>query len=179
LECNEQTAADAAALEEFKNECPVVRMQTYPLHGGILNESISTITKENVRLRRVDFEFASRDVYLAYPRSWHIVDMFMWMYVHHPLRHHTFVPTHDGIVFPMSVMCFKAEGVPEIVSLRSWLGDIFIPLIWPDLLREGMKIVIERRASVTNPESLEELFADGSYLGKDPTSLAFYKRSAK
>jgi hypothetical protein len=176
LDCNKKTTVDNSALEHFKNRCPAVRMDSYPLLGGLLNESIYEGIKENVRLRGVDFEFASRDVYLAFPSSWHIAEMFGWMYRYHPVRHHTFVPNNDGIVFDMSVICFRAEGEREIYSLRSWLGGIFIPLIWPDLLREAMKIISEIRAGLTNPQSPEELVASWSgYLCEDPKSLSFYK----
>lgn len=175
MDWDKKTAVNRAALEHFKNRCPVVRTDSYPIPQGLLSESFHEGMVGNVWLRGVDFEFGSSDVYFAFPSRWHISDMFSWMYRHHPLRHHTFVPNSDGIVFPMSAICFRAAGERETYSLRTWLGDTFIPVIWPDLLREGMKIITERRARVSNPESLEALLEDRSHLGEDPASLSFYK----
>lgn len=175
MDCNENTSVDVASLDLLVNQCPMVRTNSYPFTWGVVSESITEGVGEKVGLRRVDFELAACHVYSAFPSRERLVDLFSWMYHCHPHRHHTFVPNHDGIVFPMSVICLRAEGERQIYSLRSWLGDIFIPVVWPDLLREGMKIITERRARVSNPESLEELLADRSYLGEDPTSLSFYK----
>lgn len=177
LACNNKTTVDALALKNFANQFPMLRVHSYPLSGGLLSETI--VTKETVQKRYGEFEFAASEVHLAFPSSWHIVDMFSWMYHLHPLRHHTFAPDPNGIVFDMTVICFRAEGERAIYSLRSWLRDIFIPLVWPDLLREAMKIIAERKACLKNPESSEELLADRSYLGTDPTLLSFYKRPDK
>lgn len=162
---------DNVALDWVKGECPMIRTHSYPFSWGVLNESVTS----ELGVRCVDFEFSSPDVYLAFPRSWHLVDLFSWMYHKHPLRHHTFVPNLD-VVFNTTVIFFKAKGEREISSLRNWLVEVYVPLIWLDLQREAMKIVSEIKASLTDPESLEKLVANWSgYLCEDPKSLSFYK----
>jgi len=175
LDCNKKAAVDHVTFKHFKERCPAVRMDSYPLPGGLLNESIYEGMKGNVRMRGADFEFAARGVFLALPSRECLVRLFNWMYHCHPIRHHTYAPNDEGIVFPMSVICFRAEGERQIYSVRSWLGEIFMPMVWPDLVFEGMRIIAECRERVSNPESLEELVAAQSYFGGDPTSLSFYK----
>ncbi|MFS2023205.1 hypothetical protein [Massilia sp. CT11-137] len=175
MDCNKKAAVDHAAFKHFKERCPAVRMDSYPVPGGLLNESIYEGMKGNERLRGADFEFAARGVVLALSSHECILRLFNWLYDCHPIRHHTYAPNDDGIVFPMSIICFRAEGERQIASLRSWLGEIFMPVVWPELILEGMRIIAECKARVSNAESLEELVADRSYLGGDPTSLSFYK----
>lgn len=176
MDCNKNTIADNPALVLFKNQSPMVRTDSYPFSWGVLCESFSYGAKEEIGLRCVDFEFSARDVYLAFPSRGHLVDLFKWMYYWHPLRHQIFVPNDDGILFEMSVTAFSAKGERDIDSLRAWVVEIYIPLIWPDLLHEAMKIVMKRKARFTSPQSLEELLANRSRcLGEDPKLLSFYR----
>jgi hypothetical protein len=180
LACNKNTIVDNAALDLFKYQSPMVRTDSYPFWWGTLSESFSYGVKVKMGLRCRDFEFTARDVYLAFPSRWHLVDLFKWLYYWHPLRHHIFVPNDDGILFDMSVICFSAKDEGAIHSLRAWLVEVYIPLIWPDLLREAMKIISEIKAGLTNPQSPEELVASWSgYLCEDPKSLSFYKAPGK
>lgn len=79
-----------------------------------------------------------------------------------------------------SVIAFSAEGERDSYRLRAWLVEVYIPLIWPDLRREAMKIVSEIKASLTGPQSLKKLVANWSgYLCNDPKSLSFYKEPSK
>lgn len=180
MDCNENTNVDNAALALFKNHNPLVRTDSYPFCWGSLSESFSYGTKEKIGPQCVDFEFSARDVSEAFPSRWHLVDLFTWMYYWHPLRHHTFVPNDDAILFNSSVIAFSAEGECDIYSLRAWVVECYMPLIWPDLLHEAMKIVTERKKRITSQQSLEELLADRScYLGEDPKSLSFYRAPIK
>lgn len=176
MDCNENTNVDNAAFALFKNHNPLVRTDSYPFCWGSLSESFSYGTKEKIGPRCVDFEFSARDVSVAFPSRWHLVDLFTWMYYWHPLRHHTFVPNDDANLFNSSVIAFSAEGERDIYSLRAWVVEFYMPLIWPDLLHEAMKIVTERKKRIASQQSLEELLADRScYLGEDPKSLSFSK----
>jgi hypothetical protein len=180
LDRNKTATLDEAAFVLFKNQCPFVRTHSYPFSWGMLSESITEGVKEETGLQCVDFEFAARDVSLALPSRWHLVDLFTRAYYCHPLRHPIFAPTADGVVFNMSVICFRAKGEHAINALRAWLLDVYIPLIWPDLLREAMKIVTETKASCPSTQSFEELLATPCYLGGgDPESFSFYKELGK
>ena len=176
MDSNKKAIVDQSALDLFEHECPMVRTHSYPFSWGLLSESVSEEVKEEMGLPCVEFEFAARDVSLAFPGRWHLVDLFTWMYYWHPLRHRIIVPNEEGIIFNMSVISFRAKGEHEVKTLRAWLVKVYIPLIWPDLLREAMRIVTEKKASLTSPQSLDELIADRArYLGEDPKSLSFYK----
>jgi len=53
----------------------------------------------------------------------------------------------------------------------------FIPLIWPDLLREAMRLIEQKKASVFSPDgSFEELLSDRSrwLLCSNPAELSYY-----
>lgn len=61
MDWDKKTAVDHAALEHFKNRCPVVRTDSYPIPQGLLSESFHEGMVGNVWLRGVDFEFGSSD----------------------------------------------------------------------------------------------------------------------
>lgn len=160
MNSNKKATVDQYALDLFEHKCPIVKTHSYPFSWGLLSESVTEGVNEEEGVPCVEFEFAARDVSLAFPGRWHLVDLFTWMYHWHPLRHPTIVPNEDGIIFNMSVICFIAKGEHEIETLRAWLVKVYIPLIWPDLLREAMRIVTETKASLTSPQSLDELIAN-------------------
>lgn len=150
----------------------------YQFSWGTVSEVFSEGVEDEGDTRYVDFELAPRDVYMAFPDGWHLADLFSWMYRWHPLRHGKVAPDPDSVVLDWSVMSFRARGERQIKSLRTWLVNVFIPSIWPDLLNEAMKIIEEKTASVANPDELEKLLADRSrwMLCEEPKSLSFYKR---
>jgi hypothetical protein len=154
------------------------RMRGYHFWWGTLSEEIDEGEEEEKGLLLAHFEFAPRDVYMAFPDERHLADLFAWMYKWHPLRHRKFTADPDDVASTWSVISFKAKGEREIKSLRTWMVEVFIPLIWPDLLNEAMTIIAAKKESVTSPDgSFEELLADRSrwLLCGNQKSLSFYK----
>lgn len=150
----------------------------YHFSWGTLNEFVTEDEEEleDEKIMGACFDFAPRDVFLEFPDSGHLADLFNWMYHLHPRCHPTFVC--DEVSCDWTVINFLASDEQERRALRNWLADVFLPLIWPDLLAEAMKIIANVKAGVVGPNgSLEELLADrtGNLLCGDPTSLSFYK----
>ena len=132
---------------------------------------------DDTGVRFVDFTFDPRDVYLAFPDGWHLADLFHWLYQSHPLCHRKFETDPDSVIFDWSVISFQARGERQIKALRSWLVEVFIPLIWPDLLREAMRLIEQKKASIFSTDgSFEELLSDRSrwLLCSDPAELTYY-----
>ena len=132
---------------------------------------------DDTGVRFVDFTFDPRDVYLAFPDGWHLADLFHWLYQSHPLCHRKFETDPDSVIFDWSVISFQARGERQIKALRSWLVEVFIPLIWPDLLREAMRLIEQKKASIFSTDgSFEELLSDRSrwLLCSDPAELMYY-----
>lgn len=149
----------------------------YHFSWGTVSENSFEGDEEDAGVRFVDFTFDPRDVYLAFPDGWHLADLFHWLYQSHPLRHRKFETDPDGVVFSWSVISFQARGERQIKALRSWLVEVFIPLIWPDLLREAMRLIDQKKASIFSPDgSFEELLSDRSrwLLCSDPAELPYY-----
>lgn len=157
------------------------QMRGYHFEFGTVSEAIEEADEEEgMGLPLAHFEFAPRDLYLAFPDGSHLADLLAWMYKWHPLRHRKFIADPDDVHSTWSVIAFQAEGEREIKSLRKWMVKVFIPMIWPDLLDEAMTIIAAKKASVTSPDgSFEELLADRSrwLLCGDHESLSFYKAS--
>jgi hypothetical protein len=156
------------------------RKRGYHFPWGTLSEHVDEGDEEEEEkgVLLADFEFAPRDVFLAFPDEWHLADLFAWMYKWHPLRHRKFTADPDDVASTWSVISFQAKGEREIKSLRTWMVEVFIPLIWPELLNEAMTIIAAKKALVTSPDgSFEELLADRSrwLLCGDHKSLSFYK----
>jgi hypothetical protein len=154
------------------------RMRGYHFWWGTVSEKIDEGEEEEKWLPIAYFEFAPRDVYSAFPNGSHLADLFARMYKWHPLRHRKFTADPDDVTSEWSVISFQAQGEREIKSLRTWFVKVFIPLIWPDLLKEAMTIIAAKKASVTSPDgSFEELLSDQSrwLLCGDRKSLSFYK----
>lgn len=149
----------------------------YYFSWGTLNEYISE--DEAVELEvweevEVRFELAPRKVFLEFPDSGHLADLFNLMYHSHPRRHPTFVC--DEVDYDWTVLSFVGTGEAERKALRTWLADVFLPLIWPELLAEASKIIASVKAGIANG-SLENLLADRTrdLLCDDPTTFSFYK----
>ncbi len=165
---------DNAVLGWLKGQTPVMRTFFYPFSWGGVNESITA----ELGPWCVDFEFLVPKMFLAFPSRFHLVDLCSWMYHSHPLKHHTLVPNLD-VMFDVTVISFRAKGV-RATELRAWLIEVFIPLIWPDLLREAMRIISEVNAGLTSAQSPAKLVASWSgYLCHDPKSLSFYKATSE
>lgn len=153
------------------------RMYGYHFPWGTVSEEFSEGGEEEGNIRYVTFQFVPREVYMAFPDGSHLADLFSWMYQWHPLRHEKFVPDPDDVIFDWTVVSFEARGEPQIKALRTWLVTVFIPMIWPDLLKEAMRIIAEKTESLASSDELEKLLADRSrwVLCGDPNSLSFYK----
>lgn len=121
------------------------------------------------------FEFMPTDLLLAFPQSAQLEDLFMWLYRNHPHYYPEF--DCDEGDDNWSVISFQSEeGCGE--ALKSWLADVFLPLIWHDLLGEATRIVQEKvKAAVAqSPDgSFHELFVehDRCQLCIDPAELQF------
>lgn len=171
MDCNKNSVDDNAVLGWLKCQTPLMRTYSYPFSWGVLNESITS----ELGPWCVDFEFLAPEVFLAFPSRFHLVDLFGWMYHSHPLRDQTFVHNLD-VLFDATVISFRTKG-GHATGLRAWLVEVFIPFIWPDLLREAMRIISEVKAGLTSPQSPPELVASwrGHYLCNDRKSLSFYQ----
>lgn len=134
----------------------------YHFPWGTVSETTFTMDDERGNPTYAHFEFAPREVYLAFPDGWHLADLFSWMYQRHPLRHPKFNGDPDDVTQDWCVLTLEAKNAREIMDLRNWLADVFIPVIWPDLLREAMQLIEAKKEGITSPEALEKLLSDRS-----------------
>lgn len=87
------------------------------------------------------FEFMPMELLLAFPQSAQLEDLFMWLYRNHP--HYCPKFDCDEGNESWSVISFQSEeGGGE--ALRTWLVDVFLTLIWHDLLGEATRIVQQK-----------------------------------
>lgn len=134
----------------------------YHFSWGTVSETTFTFDDEKGHPTYAHFEFAPRDVYLAFPDGWHLSDLFSWMYRRHPLCHPKFKADPDNVTQDWCVITLEAKNSPDIMALRNWLADVFIPVIWPDLLREAMQLIEAKKEGITSPESFDKLLSDRS-----------------
>lgn len=166
-----ERTSSTSVLEDY------LQLLGYHFPWGTVSESFFEGDEEDAGVRFVTFTFNPRDVYLAFPDGWHLADLFNWLYQSHPLRHHKFNTDPDDVIFDWSVISFQARGERQTKALRSWLVKVFIPLIWPDLLREAMRLIDQKKASIFSPDgSFEELLSDRSrwLLCSAPAELSYY-----
>ena len=122
------------------------------------------------------YEFVPINLLLAFPDSGQLEDLFMWLYRNHPVYNDEL--DCDEAFHNLSVMSFRsAPG--EGAVLREWMAEIFLPIIWPDLLREGTRIVEEKKAAAiaASPDgSFEELLVEHhrGQLCDDGVELTFH-----
>ena len=90
------------------------------------------------------YEFVPINLLQAFPDSGQLEDLFMWLYHNHPVYNDEF--DCDESFCNLSVISFRSAEGKEAV-LREWMAEIFLPIIWPDLLREGTRIVEEKKAA--------------------------------
>ena len=122
------------------------------------------------------YEFVPTSLLLAFPNSGQLEDLFMWLYRNHPLYDEAF-ECDEGFCH-LSVISFKSEE-DEGDVLRDWMAEIFLPIIWPDLFREGSRIVEEKKAAAiaASPDgSFEELLVERhrGQLCDDKAELTFH-----
>ena len=120
-------------------------------------------------------EFMPISLLLVFPDSAQLEDLFMWMYRNHP-RFDSEFDCDEGRK-DWSVISF-CSGAGEGESLRAWVGDTFLPFIWPDLLAEAFKIVEEKIMSAITQSSngsFDDLFVERVryQLCDDPAELSF------
>jgi len=149
----------------------------YVFSWGILSETRSEddgcVAEEN---SYVDFEFCIKDLLIALPNSAMLEDLVSWMYTNHPLANSEFET--DESMGDWTMLMFTARGAKEISHMRRWLAKVFIPLVLPDLLREGMKIVKAAKAEVVQHgrnDTVNELLIEHErfQLCGDPKDLSF------
>ena len=150
--------------------------QGYVFPWGTLSEQFEPSDPdddESIPILR--YEFMPIDLLLAFPQSAQLEDLFMWLYRNHPFYYPEF--DCDEGNFHFSVISFQSEeGCGEV--LRSWLANVFLPTIWPDLLAEAIRIVQEKvtAAVAQSPDgSFHELLVehDRYQLCIDPAELQF------
>ena len=166
-----ERTSSTSILEDYQ------QLRGYYFPWGTVSEKSFEGDEEDEGVRFVEFTFDPRDVYLALPSGWHLADLFYWLYQSHPLRHRKFDTDPDDVIFDWSVISFQARGERQIKALRSWLVEVFIPLIWPDLLQEAMRLIEQKKASIFSPDgSFEELLSDRSrwLLCSDRAEISYY-----
>jgi len=122
------------------------------------------------------YEFVPTSLLPAFPNSGQLEDLFMWLYRNHPLYNEAF-ECDEGFCH-LSVISFKSEE-DEGDGLRAWMAEIFLPIIWPDLFREGSRIVEEKKAAAiaaSHDGSFEELLVERyrDQLCDDKAELTFH-----
>jgi hypothetical protein len=143
--------------------------------GAVSEETCPCDPDENNSPPSLHMEFMPISLLLIFPASAQLEDLFIWLYQNHP----RFDPKFDcdeGHKHWSVISFYSREG--ECDSLRDWVGDTFIPFIWPDLLAEAFKIVEEKiMVSIAQSPngSFDDLFIErGCYqLCDDPAKLSF------
>ena len=150
--------------------------QGYVFPWGTLSEELKPSDPDDDKSPpMLRFEFMPTELLLAFPQSAQLEDLFMWLYRNHPFYYPEF--DCDEGDFHFSVISFQSEeGCGEV--LRSWLADVFLPTIWPDLLAEAIRIVQEKvTAAVAQSQdgSFHDLLVehDRYQLCIDPAELQF------
>ncbi|MGK5024857.1 hypothetical protein [Janthinobacterium sp. RB2R34] len=150
--------------------------QGYVFSWGTLSEVANPSDPDDDKSPAIfRFEFMPMELLLAFPQSAQLEDLLMWLYRNHPLYYPEF--DCDEGDESWSVISFQSEeGGGE--TLRSWLANVFLPLIWHDLLGEATRIVQEKiKAAVAqSPDgSFHELLVehDRCQLCIDPAELQF------
>lgn len=148
----------------------------YTFSWGTLSEhSGPSDPDDDESLPNLRFEFAPLGLLRVFPQSAQLEDLFMCLYANDPRFDEKF-PCEEGFD-DLSVISFNSEeGCGD--SLRGWMTDVFIPMIWGDLLREATRIVEERIAAAilrSSDGSFKELLVerDRHQLCIDPAKLQF------
>lgn len=122
------------------------------------------------------YEFVPINLLLAFPHCGQLEDLFMWLYRNHRLYDEGF-ECDEGFCH-LSVISFQSEE-NEGGVLRQWIAGTFLPIIWPDVLREANRIVEEKKAAAiaASPDgSFKELLVEHhrGQLCDDGAELTFY-----
>ncbi|MBD8531688.1 MULTISPECIES: hypothetical protein [unclassified Massilia] len=143
--------------------------------GGVSEETSPSDPDDDNSPPILRMEFMPISLLLLFPDSAQLEDLFMWMYNNHPRFDPEFECDEGNKHW--SVISFYSKP-DECDSLRAWVGDTFIPSIWPELLKESCKIVEEKiMASIAHSPSgsFNDLFVERarSQLCGDPAELSF------
>lgn len=157
-------------LEQFLDKCG------YAFSWGLLSEESMPSDPDNDKsLLVLRYEFLPVDLLLLFPDAGQLEDLFMDLYRSHPYYDSDF--DCDEGFGNWSVIAFQSqEGREE--KLRQWIAEVFIPLIWHDLLYEATRIVEEKIAAViaqSSDGSFKELLVERGrrQLCVDPVELQF------
>lgn len=124
-----------------------VDLKGYQFSWGSLHEEIyQHISKKGDNddrdleaLRELTFEICPTQILKNYPHADILEDAMVSMYRAHPLKDMTFNGGDaDGC---WNVLQFSAYGTQQSAALRTWMANIFIPIILPELLASAKKIV--------------------------------------
>lgn len=157
-------------LEEFLDK------RGYAFSWGLLSEGSMPSDPDNDKsLPVLRYEFLPVDLLLLFPDAGQLEDLFMDLY----RNHHYYDPDFncDEGFGNWSVIAFQSkEGREE--ELRQWIAEVFIPLIWHELLYEATRIVEEKIAAAiaqSSDGSFKELLVERGrcQLCVDPVELQF------
>lgn len=148
----------------------------YAFSWGLLSEESMPSDPDNDKsLPVLRYEFLPVDLLVLFPDAGQLEDLFMDLYRNHPYYDPDF--DCDEGFGNWSVIAFQSkEGHEE--ELRQWVAEVFIPLIWHDLLCEATRIVEEKIAAAIAQSpagSFKELFVERGrcQLCVDPAELQF------
>lgn len=157
-------------LEEFLDK------RGYAFSWGLLSEeSMSSDPDDDKSLPVLRYEFLPVDLLLVFPHAGQLEDLFMDLYRNHPYYDPDF--DCDEGHGNWSVISFQSKKGRED-DLRQWMVDVFIPLIWHDVLYEATRIVEEKIAAAiaqSSDGSFKKLLVERrrSQLCVDPAELQF------
>lgn len=144
-----ESSSEVTSVADGENNLSAILNSCYADKGyvfswGFLSETRSEDYEEDDRSFAVEncfvnFEFCLKDLLIAFPNCAMLEDLINWMYANHPLANAKF--DADESMGEWTMLMFTAHGTKEIKRMRRWLAQVFIPVVLPDLLREGMKIV--------------------------------------
>jgi hypothetical protein len=144
--------------------------------GTVSEESYPSDPDDDKSPRVLRYEFAPINLLLTFPHRGQLEDLFMCLHRNHPLYNDEF--DCDEGFGRLSVISFQSAGDEED-TLRQWMAGTFLPIIWPDLLREATRIVEEKKAVAiaASPDgSFEELLVEHhrGQLCDDGVELTFH-----
>lgn len=108
-----------------------------------LSESPETILeKDNITYTVIpgsmeqDFKFPED---LCHRRDAQLESIFYTMYRSHPLCHPVFEAEEAGL--EGGVIAFASDGADDLIELRQWMFNVFLPQILPDLLTKANRLL--------------------------------------
>lgn len=150
----------------------------YPFSWGAVSEDIDVFDFGDGDETVGKFEFFPSYLLKSFPNSGMVEDLLMWMYQFHPQKNPLYpVDEATGDWFTLS---FSASGEEKIECLRRWLAIVFIPKIFPDLVREATILIEEfkTKAILDSRDETENILIEHQrfQLCGDPARLSFFNR---